>query len=120
MMNIDSTFLLLSSTETTHLLDKEPSEPFTSELKIIRIVEHPGYMETLDVVFDIEPGRYKFEVYNKTNKNSGFVVSEEGGRPYVLSINAGDTGILEITLNSGYYIYFCPLIPTPTYPIQVK
>jgi len=110
----------INSREETYLLNEKDSASLSRETKTIRIVEHPGYLETLDAVFDIDPGIYKFEVYNKSNKSSAFVVSEEGGKPVVLSIHKGETGILELTLKSGYYTYFCPVIPTPTYSIQVK
>jgi hypothetical protein len=93
---------------------------YSADTTTIRIVEHPGYMETLDGVFEIEPGRYTFVVKNESNKNSGFVLSEEEGKPTVLTIKKGETGTLDIYLKSGNYTYYCPLIPTPIYPIQVK
>jgi len=109
-----------SSTHTEHLFSTINSTLPFGDTKTIRIVEHPGYFETLDSVFDIEPGLYNFVVKNESNKKSGFIVSEEGGKPEVITIKKGATGTLNITLKKGRYTYFCPLIPTPIYYIQVK
>lgn len=90
------------------------------EKKIIEIVEHPGYMETMDDVFDIEAGDYSFVVKNQSNKDSGFVVLREGESPAVVKIKKNETGVIDVKLRNGNYCYFCPLIPTPTYSIKVK
>jgi hypothetical protein len=86
----------------------------------ITIVEHPGYLETLGEVFDIEPGEYLFTVINQSQKDSGFVVMRDGEVPIVVPIKKGETVIVNITLKTGNYNYFCSLIPTPTYSIRVR
>ncbi len=90
------------------------------DVKNIEIVEHPGYLETLDNVFDIDPGGYTFSVKNQSNKNSGFVVMRDGEKPTVIMIKKGETANIYLTLKSGSYSYFCSLIPTPAYSIKVK
>jgi hypothetical protein len=90
------------------------------EEKNITIIEHPGYLETLDEVFDIEPGEYTFKVKNESQKDSGFVVLRSGEIPIVVPIKKGETGIVNIILKTGNYNYFCSLIPTPTYSIRVR
>jgi len=96
------------------------SKTFPRDSRIIRIVEHPGFLEVLDDVFDIEPGYYTFVVRNESNKNSGFVLSRENEIPAVLSVKKGDTGEIMIHLKNGHYSFYCPLIPTPIYSIKVK
>jgi len=88
--------------------------------RIIRIVEHPGFLEVLDDVFDIEPGYYTFVVRNESNKNSGFVLSRENEIPVVLTVKKGDAGEIMVYLKNGTYNFYCPLIPTPVYSIKVK
>jgi hypothetical protein len=94
----------------------ETKEPFTT----IMIIEHPGYMETLGDVYNIEPGEYNFVVANKSGKDGGFVLEREGEKPKVIMIEHDHTGILRAVLRSGSYRYYCPMIPTPFYPVKVK
>ena len=96
------------------------TDTFSLEERTIRIVEHPGFLEVLDNVFDIEPGNYTFMVRNESNKNSGFVVMRENEIPVVLTVKKGDTGEMTIHLKGGNYSLYCPLIPTPIYPMKVK
>lgn len=96
------------------------SVTFPGEKRTIRIVEHPGFFEVLDEVFDIDPGKYTFVVRNESNKNSGFVVTRENEIPMVLRVKKGETGEIEIHLKSGTYSFYCPLIPTPIYSMKVK
>ena len=88
--------------------------------RTLRIIEHPGYFETIDTVYNIEPGTYTFEVKNRSNKDSGFVLSREYEKPIVIMIKNAETGTVEVDLKSGDYSYFCPIIPTPVYTIRVK
>jgi hypothetical protein len=88
--------------------------------KKITIVEHSGYLETMDDVFGIEPGEYTFTVKNESNKNSGFVVLRNGDIPQVVTIKRGEESNFKVSLKSGHYNYFCSLIPTPVYSIKVK
>ena len=87
---------------------------------VIRVIEHPGYFETLDGVFQIEGGTYTFEVDNQSGKDAGFVLAKEGEEPHVIVIEEGATGTLTVELSAGAYTYSCPLIPTPPYPLQVQ
>lgn len=96
------------------------TDTFSWEERTIRIVEHQGFLEVLDDVFDIEPGIYTFVVRNESNKNSGFVVTKENEIPMVLTVKKGDTGEIKINLKGGYYSLYCPLIPTPIYSMKVK
>lgn len=86
----------------------------------IRVVEHPGYFETKDEVFQIKPGSYTFQVTNLSGKDAGFVLQREGQDPVVLMVKQGRTENLEVALESGSYTYSCPIIPTPPYPLLVK
>jgi hypothetical protein len=90
------------------------------EGRTIRIVEHPGYLEVMDEVFDIKPGSYTFLVRNETNKNSGFVVTKENEIPMVFTVKKGTTSEITINLKSGRYNLYCPLIPTPIYCLKVR
>ncbi|MFC1825361.1 hypothetical protein ACFL9T_21830 [Thermodesulfobacteriota bacterium] len=86
----------------------------------IIFIEHAGYLETLDDVYDIDPGDYNFIVSNKSNKDASFVLTRQGEEPQVISIKNGQIGMLRVNLKSGIYSYYCPLIPTPVYKITVK
>lgn len=86
----------------------------------IHIVEHAGYFETKGQVYNIESGDYTFVVNNRSGKDAGFVLAREGRDPLVVGIKNGETGRLETKLESGAYTYFCPIIPTAPYPINVK
>lgn len=86
----------------------------------IHVIEHPGYFETKSSIFEIESGTYEFVVDNRSGKDAGFVIAREGMEPVVIGIENGKTGRVEVELKGGDYSYYCPIIPTPHYPINVK
>ena len=86
----------------------------------IRIVEHPGFFETLDKVYEVPAGKTSFVVQNRAGKNAGFVLKREGADPDVIFVDSGETGTLEVNLRPGKYTYFCPIIPSPVYEMTVK
>ena len=88
--------------------------------KKIRVIEHSGFMETKDDIFDIEPGIYTFIVENKSHKTSEFIVVNEDDVPIVKRVHKGKTTKFEMELHSGNYSYYCPVIPTPSYQIKGK
>ena len=97
------------------------------EYKTINIVERPGYFETHGDVFDIPAGKYKFVVKNLSGKDAGFVfnkgrnnVATDDTSMKVILIKNGEQGSIELNLSKGNYTYFCPIIPTPPYPLRVK
>lgn len=87
---------------------------------VIQVIEHPGYFETRGNIFQLEPGTYVFEVENRSGKNAGFVVAPEGEPAVSIAIANGESGRLEVELGSGNHTYYCPIIPTPPYPISVN
>lgn len=95
--------------------------------KTITITERPGYFETQGDVFDIGAGNYKFVVINKSGKDAGFVfnkgqnnITTDKTSMKVILLKNGDQGSFTLTLPKGNYTYFCPIIPTPPYPMRVK
>ncbi|BBO71452.1 hypothetical protein DSCA_53820 [Desulfosarcina alkanivorans] len=95
--------------------------------KTITIVEHPGYFETQGDVFDIPAGKYKFVVKNWSGKDAGFVfnsgqnnVTTDKSSMKVILLKNGEESTFTLKLSKGNYTYFCPIIPTPPYPLRVK
>ncbi|MCG8688475.1 MAG: cupredoxin domain-containing protein [Desulfobacterales bacterium] len=93
----------------------------------ITIIERPGYFETHGNVFDIPAGKYKFIVKNMSGKDAGFVfnkgqnnVTTNNSSMKVILIKNGEQGSFTVNLTKGNYTYFCPIIPTPPYPLRVK
>ena len=64
----------------------------------IIIIEHAGYLETVDDVYNIDPGDYNFVVSNKSNKDANFVLKRQGEKPQMISIKNGEIGILRVKL----------------------
>lgn len=97
------------------------------EYKTITIIERPGYFETKGDVFDITAGKYKFVVINKSGKDAGFVfnkgannISTDKSSMKVILLKNGEQDSFTLTLSAGNFTYFCPIIPTPPYPVRVK
>ena len=97
------------------------------DLKTITIIEHPGYFTTQGDVFDIPAGRYTFVVWNWSGKDAGFVFNEgqnnintDNTSKKVILLKNGEKGSFTVRLSKGHYTYFCPIIPTPPYPLRVK
>ena len=97
------------------------------ESKTITIIERPGYFETQGNVFDIPAGKYKFVVKNLSGKDAGFVfnggqnnVTTDNTSLKVILLKDGEEGSFSVNLSKGDYTYFCPIIPTPPYPLRVK
>lgn len=95
--------------------------------KTIRVTERPGYFETQGDVFDISPGKYKFVVKNLSGKDAGFVfnsgqnnITTDSSSMKVILLKNGEEGSFTVNLSKGNYTYFCPIIPTPPYPLRVK
>lgn len=93
----------------------------------ITIIEKPGYFETQGSVFDIPAGKYTFVVKNWSGKDAGFVfnsgqnnVTTNDSSMKVILLENGEEGSFTINLTKGNYTYFCPIIPTPPYPLRVK
>ena len=93
----------------------------------ITIIEHPGYFETQGDVFDIPAGKHKFVVKNWSGKDAGFVfnsgqnnVTTDKSSMKVILLKNGEEGSFTLKLSGGNYTYFCPIIPTPPYPLRVK
>jgi hypothetical protein len=97
------------------------------EPKTITIIERPGYFETHGDVFDISPGKYEIVVENRSGKDAGFVfnrgrnnVTTDNTSLEVILLKDGERGSINVDLSPGNYTYFCPIIPTPPYPLRVK
>jgi len=95
--------------------------------KTITIIERPGYFETQGNVFDIPAGKYTFVVKNLSGKDAGFVfnsgqnnVTTDKTSMKVILLKNGEEGSFSVNLSKGDYTYFCPIIPTPPYPLRVK
>lgn len=93
----------------------------------ITIIERPGYFETQGNVFDIPPGKYRIVVKNMSGKDAGFVfnsgqnnINTDKSSIKVILLKNGEEGSFSVNLQKGNYTYFCPIIPTPPYPIRVK
>ena len=99
----------------------------SNRYKTITITERPGYFETQGDVFDIRAGKYTFVVINKSGKDAGFVFNKgqnnimtDKSSMKVVLLKNGEQGDFTLTLDKGNYTYFCPIIPTPPYPLRVK
>lgn len=95
--------------------------------KTITIIERPGYFETRGNVFDIPAGKYKIVVKNMSGKDAGFVfnrgqnnIATDKTSMKVILLKNGEQGDFKLNLTKGSYTYFCPIIPTPPYPLRVK
>ena len=95
--------------------------------RTITIIEKPGYFETQGNVFDIPAGKYTFVVKNWSGKDAGFVfnsgqnnVTTDDASPKVILLKNGEEGSFSVNPSEGNYTYFCPIIPTPPYPLRVK
>lgn len=88
--------------------------------RIIRIIQRPGYFETKGNVFNIKPGKYEFLVENQAQKDAGFVVAQNGQMLTEVFIKKGNCARVKLNLNPGHYTYYCPIIPTASYPIRVR
>jgi len=95
--------------------------------KTVTIIERPGYFETQGDVFDISAGKYKFVIINKSGKDAGFVfnkgpnnITTDKTSMKVILLKNGEQDDFILTLSKGNYTYFCPIIPTPPYPVRVK
>ena len=95
--------------------------------RAITIIEKPGYFETQGDVFDIPAGKYTFVVKNWSGKDAGFVfnsgqnnVTTDDASMKVILLKNGEEGSFTVNLSKGDYTYFCPIIPTPPYPLRVK
>ena len=95
--------------------------------KTITIIERPGYFETQGDVFDIPSGKYKIVVKNLSGKDAGFVfnkgqnnVNTDSSSMKVILLKNGEQDSFTLKLSKGNYTYFCPIIPTPPYPLRVK
>ena len=97
-----------------------PESEVTPAPGVIRVIEHAGYFETHGSTYGLEAGTYTFEVENRSGKDAGFVLAPAQGDPHVIGIAEGETGTLEVELGSGEFTYYCPLIPTPPYPLSVQ
>ena len=93
----------------------------------ITIIEKPGYFETQGNVFDIPAGKYTFVVKNWSGKDAGFVfnsgqnnITTDSSSMKVILLKNGEEGRFKVNLSKGNYTYFCPIIPTPPYPLRVK
>lgn len=96
-------------------------------IETIKIIERPGYFETHGNVFDIPEGKYTFVVKNMSGKDAGFVfnkgqnnVTTDNTSVKVILLKNGEQGSFTLNLKKGDYTYFCPIIPTPPYPLRVK
>lgn len=88
--------------------------------RIIRIIQRPGYFETKGNVFNIKPGKYEFLVENQAQKDAGFIVTKNGQMLTEVFIKDGNCARVKLNLNPGNYTYYCPIIPTASYPIRVR
>lgn len=95
--------------------------------RTITIIEKPGYFETQGNVFNIPAGKYTFVVKNWSGKDAGFVfnngqnnVTTDDSSVKVILLKNGEAGSFTVNLSKGNYTYFCPIIPTPPYPLRVK
>lgn len=95
--------------------------------KTIMVIERPGYFETQGAVFDIPAGEYEIVVKNLSGKDAGFVfnrgqnnVTTDDTSMKVILLKNGEQGSIKVNLSKGDYTYFCPIIPTPPYPLRVK
>lgn len=98
-----------------------------ADTNTIKIIERPGYFETHGNVFDIPAGKYKIVVKNMSGKDAGFVfnngqnnVTTDKTSMKVILLKNGEQGSFTLNLKKGNYTYFCPIIPTPPYPLRVK
>ena len=99
----------------------------SDQSKTITVIERPGYFETQGDVFDIPAGKYTFVVKNRSGKDAGFVfnrgqnnVTTDDTSMKVILLKNGEQGSFTVNLSKGDYTYFCPIIPTPPYPLRVK
>lgn len=108
------------------------AQTMEKDVTIIELIQTEGKFETERLV--LIAGKYQFRIVNKdVDKDLGFVIQKEEHKEadvmetalsnsftkaYVEKGSSQYTGI--VTLESGRYIYSCPLNPTPHYQISVK
>lgn len=114
----------------TQMEKKKDAMMKEKEPKVVALSQVPGEFEPKKL--ELEPGRYIFEVTNKSvDHQVALVVSraDEMGKPgdalpegaLTKTLKKGETarsGVVE--LKAGRYFYYCPFNPTPHYEIVVE
>ena len=129
MKNLISALAVTTLLFLTHSLKAQTMD---KNVTIIELIQTTGAFQTEQL--KLTPGLYQFRIVNKNvDKDLGFVVQNEEDKgldvmktavknsfttAYVKKGEAQYTGIVE--LNSGNYIYSCPLNPTPHYRIIIE
>ncbi len=112
-------------------LNPTPKYPLTVTDKIekVKLTQTPGEFEMKNLT--LAPGQYQFEIANSNvDHEVGFVLVPKGKydaadhikAAYVKAPVAKGTSSMTsvVDLPAGEYEYFCPLNPTPKYPLTVK
>lgn len=98
--------------------------------KVVTLSQVPGEFEPKKL--ELEPGRYIFEVTNKSVDHEVALVvnrANEMGKPgealpeagLEKTLKKGESGRSRVVeLKAGRYFYYCPLNPTPHYEIVVE
>ena len=112
-------------------LNPTPKYPLTVTDKIenLKLTQTPGEFEMKSLT--LAPGQYQFEIVNSNiDHEVGFVLVPKGKydpadhikAAYVKApVATGKSSMTSVVdLPAGEYEYFCPLNPTPKYPLTVK
>lgn len=113
-------------------LQQVNGQTMEKDVTIIELIQTEGSFETEEL--QLLPGKYQFRVVNDgVEKDLGFVIQKEEDKDkdvmetavensfttaYVKKDKAEYTGVVQ--LESGTYVYSCPLNPTPHYRIIVR
>lgn len=117
---------------TLFIAKKTTAQTSDKEVTIIELTQTKDQFLTQKL--NLKPGKYQFRVVNKdVNKDLGFVIQKEvdkkGDVMKTAVTNSFTTALVKkgeaqytgiVQLNTGEYVYSCPLNPTPHYTISVK
>jgi len=88
--------------------------------RMIVVIQHPAFLETLGNTERIKPNTYEFLIVNNANRDAEFILVRKGTEPMALMVKQDDIGRLKVELERGDYTYYSPEISTRSYPLTVR
>ena len=86
----------------------------------IHLEQYGGYFAARETLANLEPGKYKFVVANKTGKVVGFQIQDNVSRETLdmFPLDPGQTKSTTVQITENGFRYRCPINPTPWYEVE--